>query len=200
MDCLRLDVDNHALMNIDPRGPRGSAPTPRKTDPGHRDLSSDNTAGLLRLYGDILVELRRRGVTRSENSPVGDVAEALAARAFGLTLETNSSVGYDGTDHKGIRYQVKGRRLTHWNPFRQLGAIRGLEAGSGDPFALLVGILFDPDMTVRRAALVPIGVIRARAARQDHVKAWRFMLTDEVWTLAGVVDVTEAIRIAATGL
>lgn len=42
-----------------------------------RNLSTHSTGDLLRLYGEILTELRERGVVRSENSPVGDVAEYL---------------------------------------------------------------------------------------------------------------------------
>jgi hypothetical protein len=110
---------------------------------------------------------------------------------------SNSSIGYDGVDTAGVRYQVKGRRITRWNPSRQVSAIRGLPPGAADPFDLLAGILFEGDMSVRRAALIPIAVIRLRVARQDHVNAWRFMLTDAIWTVPGVVDVTERVRAAA---
>ena len=98
------------------------------------DLASESSGDLLRLYGDILVELRRRGVIRSENSPVGDVAELLAQRALHLEPATNSASGYDGTDEAGVRYQIKGRRLTKPGSPRQLGAIRGPAEGLPDPF------------------------------------------------------------------
>ena len=50
-----------------------------------------------------------------------------------------------------------------------------------------------------RAALVPVAVVRARASRQEHVNAWRLMLTDAVWLLPGVEDVTDQVRAAAVG-
>lgn len=56
------------------------------------------TAELLASYGAILTALLERGVIRTENSPVGDVAEWLAGRAFGLELAANSGVGWDGRD------------------------------------------------------------------------------------------------------
>lgn len=164
-----------------------------RSDPG---LAASSTPQLLALYGSILSVLRERGITRSENSPVGDYAEHLASLAFGLKLVNNSAIGYDGVDADGLRYQVKGRRITRWNPSRQLSAIRGLGA-SGDPFDLLLGILFDGEFRVWRAAVVPLSVVKLRAKRQEHVNAWRLMLTEPVWALPGVTDVTERVRAAA---
>lgn len=159
------------------------------------DLADRSTSELLALYGRILNVLRQRGVTRSENPPTGDYAELLAARAFGLTLTTNSSSALDGTDATGIRYQVKGRRITPWNKSRQLSAIRGLDAPV-PPFEFLVGILFNPDYSIMRAAMIPIGQVLPRATFQSHVNGWRFILNDVVWTLDGVRDVTVEIRSA----
>ncbi len=76
---------------------------------------SATTAGLLASYGAILSTLRERGVIRTEDSPAGDYAEYLAARAFGLTLADNSRIGWDGRDALGVRYQIKGRGITGRN-------------------------------------------------------------------------------------
>lgn len=168
---------------------------PEAVDPR---LAASSTSELLALYGSILTVLRERGITRSENSPVGDYAEHLASVAFGLTLVNNSSIGYDGVDADGVRYQVKSRRITRRNPSRQLSTIRGL-AADGDSFDVLLGILFDGKFAVWRAALVPISVVRLRAKRQEHVNGWRLMLTEPVWALPGVTDVTGRVRAAAEG-
>lgn len=165
-----------------------------KIDP-HR-LPQGPTRDLLALYSSILTELRARGIVRSENSPVGDYAEYLAARAFGLTLTRNSAIGYDGVDAAKVRYQVKGRRMTPWNKSRQLGAIRGLTLDA-DPFDVLLAVLFYPDFGIQRAALVPISIVRSRAKRHEYINAWRLMLTDAVWDLPGVQDVTALIAAAA---
>lgn len=162
------------------------------------DLSTAGTSDLLALYGSILTQLRERGIVRSENSPVGDYAEHLAAKAFDLTLVHNSSIGHDAVDAEGVRYQVKGRRITPFNRSRQLGILRGLN-GDPPPFDKLLAILFNPDFTILRAALMPIDVVIAKAARHDYVNGWRLVLNDPVWMIEGVDDVTERLVAAAEG-
>jgi hypothetical protein len=159
-------------------------------------LTAESAPALLALYSAILEELHGRGVVRSTNNPVGDYAEFLTARAFGLSLANNSSIGYDALSADGVRYQVKSRRLTPRNRSRQLSAIHGLDLPAG-PFDLLVGILFTADFVVLRAALVPVAVVRQLAVRNDYVNAWRLMLRDSVWAMPGVEDVTDRIRDAA---
>lgn len=159
-------------------------------------LAAESAPALLALYSAIVEELHGRGIVRSTNNPVGDYAEYLTARAFGLSLAGNSSIGYDAVSDDGIRYQVKSRRLTPRNPSRQLSAIRGLEPGA-DPFDFLVAILFTADFVVLRAALVPVAVVRQLAVRNEYVNAWRLILRDSVWAIPGVEDVTDSIRDAA---
>jgi hypothetical protein len=159
------------------------------------ELGERPTSDLLRLYGQILTELRTREIIRSENSPVGDYAEYLVARAFGFRLVANSSIGYDAIGDDGVRYQVKGRRITPWNRSRQLGAIRGL-SGATDPFDALVAVLFDPDMAVTKAVMMPIAAVKAVAREQPHVNGWRLVLTDAVLQRADIRDVTSEVRAA----
>jgi hypothetical protein len=47
------------------------------------ELQSVRTQELLRLHADILTEPLRRGVIRSRNAPVGDLAEHLVAVELG---------------------------------------------------------------------------------------------------------------------
>lgn len=42
---------------------------------------------LLQYYADILTELKKRGVVRIANSPLGDYAELLVVRRLKLTLK-----------------------------------------------------------------------------------------------------------------
>ncbi len=157
-------------------------------------ITEARVAELMRLYADILAELRSRGVTRTANSPVGDYAELLFARAFEWTLTGNSAAHYDATDASGIRYQIKSRRIGNGSGGRQLGALRNLpEAG----FDMLAAVLFDRDLGVLRAALIPFATVAARAKRVEHMNAWRFMLNDAVWDVPGVRDATAALRITA---
>jgi hypothetical protein len=90
------------------------------------ELESLSTQDLLQHYSRILDELRLRKVVRTSNSPIGDYAEWLIANQLGLTLVSNSTSGYDAVDVNGVKFQIKGRRLTPRNQSRQLSAIRNL--------------------------------------------------------------------------
>lgn len=152
---------------------------------------------LLAAHATILDALRDMGIARTANNPAGDYAEHLAAAALGLELAPNAQLGYDALGPDGTRYQVKSRYLAEERSSRQLGAIRELDQDP-PPFDVLVGILFGSGYRVLRAAAVPVSVVRAQARWTQRVNAWRFMLTDQVWAVDGVVDITERIR-AATG-
>lgn len=123
-------------------------------------LDQQTTVGLMRLQAQVIGELRRRGVLRTNNNPVGDFAEHLFARAMGWTLSGNSTGGYDACCAQGTRYQIKARRLTEANGSRQLGAIRKL----GDhQFDHLAAILFSADFNILRAVIIPHAVVAAYA-------------------------------------
>lgn len=126
-------------------------------------------------------ELRNRGVTRTANNPVADVAdvaESLVADALGLTLATGSTVGHDAVDSEGMRYQIKARRLTGKNTSRQMSTLRRLNDAS---FEYLVGVLFNEDFSVHRACLAAHSCVLTRSAYGKHVNGHRFHLRDEVW-------------------
>ena len=150
---------------------------------------------LLRAHGAILDELRRREIVRSTNSPISDYAEVLFCRAFGWTREGNSAAGFDATDVAGQRYQIKARRMTDALGTRQLSAIRNLAA---TPFDQLAAVLFTSDFSIHRAALIPIAVVATRVRHSSHTNSDIFRLTDDVWALADVIDVTEELRAVAS--
>jgi hypothetical protein len=161
------------------------------------DISSLAVADLLKTHGAVLAELRRRGIVRSFNNPGSDLAELLFCRAFGWRRENNSAEGHDAVDAAGLRYQIKGRRLTARNRSRQLGAIRKLPE---QPFDSLAAVLFDDDYSVVRAAIIPFAVVKARAKRVEHTNSWRFLLRDDLWAIEGVADVTARLRAAVRSL
>lgn len=66
---------------------------------------------LLASYVAILDELKRRGLVRTRNSPLGDLAETLAVRAYGGTLAPNSEKNYDLISSDGRKIQVKARTV-----------------------------------------------------------------------------------------
>src|SRR4051812_37121145 len=58
-------------------------------------------------------ELRRRGLIRTDKSPLGDFAEWLVAREYGVALEEGAAnTGLDLRKRDGTRVQVKARKHT----------------------------------------------------------------------------------------
>ncbi|WP_440312755.1 DUF6998 domain-containing protein [Leucobacter chromiireducens] len=62
---------------------------------------------LLRLEASIVTELRRRDLVRTNNKPLGDIAEHVVWLARGGVLEPNSTKSHDITTSAGQRIQVK---------------------------------------------------------------------------------------------
>ena len=158
------------------------------------NIDSLSELDLLNLHADALDELRRRKTIRSSNNPVGDYAETLFCRAFGWEQAANSEKDADAIGSDGVRYQIKGRRLTRHNGSRQVGALRRLPEKN---FDILAGVLFKEDFSVLRAALVPHAVVAKRASYVDATPSWRLLLTDDIWCCEGVVDATVELVSAA---
>ena len=123
---------------------------------------------LLQLQDTVKKELKQRNIIRTMNNPLGDYTEWLTANALGLKLENNSKAGYDGTDLEGLRYQIKGRRVTTTNNTRQLGAIRNYEHKD---FDILTVLIFNEQFTVIEAVLIPHEIIAEYATYRPHVNA-----------------------------
>lgn len=154
------------------------------------EIESASDLDLLQQHADALRELRRRGTIRTSNNPVGDYAETLFCRAFGWNQATNSEKDADAIGSDGTRYQIKARRLTQHNASRQLGALRRLPDKN---FDILAAVLFNENFSVMRAALIPHSLASERASYVKATNSWRFLLTDNIWSCEGVVDVTEKI-------
>lgn len=146
---------------------------------------------LLAAHSAVLDELRRRGVVRSKNNPTGDYAEWLVSSKLGLKLEANSAKGFDAVDSLGLRYQIKGRRVTPDNKSSQLGVIRNLK---GADFDFLVGVVFDKDWQILRAAKISHSVLASVAAFRTHVNGHVMHLRPSIFDNQGVEDITEALR------
>lgn len=71
------------------------------------DVSRFKVKELLHLEASLIEELRQGGFVRTNNKPLGDIAEQVVLAARGGTLEPNSTKSYDVTDLQGRRIQVK---------------------------------------------------------------------------------------------
>lgn len=146
---------------------------------------------LLSMHSAILDELKHRGVVRSQNNPTGDYAEWLCADKLRLTLEMNSAKGFDATDSQGIRYQIKGRRVTPDNPSTQLGVIRNL---TDHHFNFLLAVIFDANWQIARAAKIPYKTVGQLATYRAHQNGHIMHLRPTVFDVPEVEDVTALMR------
>lgn len=150
-------------------------------------LASSSTPELLRLHHCIIEALRSRGVLRSSNNPVADYTEWLVSTRLALTLAGNSTSGHDATDSAGVRYQIKGRRLTAQNRSTQLGQMRRLDTR---PFDSLLAVVFNPDFTIAYGASVPLDIVVRLSRFSAHTNAHVFSMRRDVLGQDGVTDIT----------
>ena len=130
------------------------------------------------LYRAILAELRRRGVIRTGNAPVGDYAEWLVHQALGGELAPNSQPSWDVKTQAGELIQVKSRFVTdpQNRGERQLSPFRSWE------FDAAVIVLFDDEFQIWRATSVPVDVVKEEAHFVEHVNGHPVHATDQLLT------------------
>lgn len=100
--------------------------------PGSNDLAAVTVGQLLEQYAGILAELRLRGLVRTNNAPIGDLAEYCAAIVYDGLLAPNSEKSYDLVAHDGRKVQVKVRMIrSDTSPSAVFSPIRsfGFDAG-----------------------------------------------------------------------
>ena len=153
------------------------------------DIKTLPPLDLIRLQTQIMDELAARAIVHNPTQPVGDYATYLACKAFDLKREPPSTSGYDACDDEGLRYQIKFKRLMSTTDTRQLNAVKGLEQKK---FDFLIGVLFQSDMSLYRAALIPFDTV----ARLVDQSAKIFMLNNKVWDMDSVIDITDKLKAA----
>ena len=150
------------------------------------DLKTKTPTELLCLHSEIIGELQRRDIVRTQNNPIGDYTEWLVCKCLKLQMESNSKAGFDATDSAGLRYQIKGRRSAGRNI--QFSAIRNLEQ---DHFDFVVAVAFNLDYTIRFAVKLSPTSVERIARYQQHVNAHILILTDNYVGSDGVEDITQ---------
>lgn len=146
---------------------------------------------LLSLYSGILAELRRRGLVRKNNPPLGDLAEFAAVLAYGGTLAKNSEKSFDVTAADGRRIQVKARHVSAAaRPSQTFSEIRSFD------FDGCVFILIDTASNIVKSAIEWLPAdIPADGRDHAHTKS-RVVRTGQI--AAAGTDVTERMQNAWT--
>ena len=106
-------------------------------DPGTR-----TTPKLLADWAAVMRELRVRDVVRTNNNPVGDIAEAIVAAHYDGERGSFSQAGWDVKTAAGERIQVKALRETATGKRRNLSPIRDAD------YDAVVVVIFDEDFRV----------------------------------------------------
>lgn len=142
---------------------------------------------LLGQYAAILAELRRRGVVRTGNAPLGDYAEGLVAGAYGGELQPNSNKSFDVLTPDGRRVQVKARTVGDADrDASKISMFRSFD------FDAAVVVAFDmSSYEVVWAREIPADELQSRASYSAHTNAHRLPLR----TMRGLgTDVTDRLR------
>jgi hypothetical protein len=142
----------------------------RATIVGVTALGKKTDSQVVELYGEVMAELHRRGVVRSGNNPIADMAEHVIADYYGVEPEPPNTKSWDVTTKDGTRIQVKALRRTRASR-RNLSAIRTLD------FDVLAAVVFEVDMRLSEAIFVPIVAVREQMRWSNTWKANRISLT-----------------------
>jgi hypothetical protein len=76
------------------------------------DLKGKTDAELVALYGEVMGELNSRGVVRSGNSPIADMAERMIADYYGVSILPPNNKSFDLIAPDGAKIEVKALRRT----------------------------------------------------------------------------------------
>ena len=131
---------------------------------------------LARAWAHCMQALTDRDLVRTSNTPVGDYAERICCEKFGLKRKGFSEKSVDAIGKDGLKYQIKGRRLTRKNRSRQLSAIRGVEE---NPFDTLLAVFFNEELDVEEIWSIPCEVVR-EAPFVKRTNSTRFTLTKKL--------------------
>lgn len=118
---------------------------------------------LLSLWASSLRELRERGVVRTFNNPIGDIAEELVAIHYGGERGSFSQKSWDVRVGDEL-LQVKALRRTGTRTRRNFSPIR-----SDDGYTAVIVVIFTEDLRVEQALRIPREVVNELFPRRSHV-------------------------------
>jgi len=155
------------------------------------DVTRLSVKNLLLLEASVVKELRRRELVRTNNKPLGDIAEYIVWMARGGVLEPNSTKSHDITTASGQRIQVKAMANraagagAKFSPFRSAG------------YHTAVFLVFDLAFEIAEAYEVGAEQIEEHVRFVPHVAGRQPTLT-QVRALGG--DITAEMRAAYAGI
>ncbi len=166
-------------------GDARAAPEPDGDDP----LPQLTVADLMASYRNVLASLRSRGLVRTNNAPIGDLAEYCAAVVYDGLLAPNSEKSYDLVAEDGRRIQVKVRLI---RPGTSKAAVFS-PIRSFDFNACLFLLVDDEGGDVELARELSVDEVHEHGRHREHTNG-TVLRIGQLRTLAGGVDLTERFR------
>jgi hypothetical protein len=154
------------------------------------DLSDKTPTQLLQLFASVIDELKQRGLVRTINNPVADYTEWLVTSKLKLSLLGSSVSGCDATGCDGIKYQIKGRRVSGSAKSIQLSALRNLPKR---PFDFLVAVIYESDFSIRYALRIPYDVVLEQSTYQSHTNSHLFFVRPALLMDKRVEDISNLL-------
>jgi len=163
---------------------------------GEGDLVGLSTRDLLRVYASVLDELLARGIVRTRNAPIGDVAEHVVALAYEGELAPRSEKSWDVRAADGSLLQVKSRVLYPETLKSQVFSVfRSFD------FDACVFVLFDGrHLDIHQAVEVPRESVVLLARRSEWVAGSRIRVSANLLAAPGARDITDRARRALASL
>lgn len=134
-------------------------------------LDKLGTRDLLALWARTLRELHDRGVVRTFNNPIGDIAEELVAAHFGGERGSFSQTSWNVRTPDSELLQVKALRRTGAKGRRNLSPVRS------DAYAAVIVVVFTEDLRVEEAIRIPQQVVTELFKVRPHVNGRVVTLT-----------------------
>lgn len=134
-------------------------------------------------------ELRKRDIIRTDNNPVGDIAEAIVHAHFGGERAGFSNAGWDVRSASGERLEVKALRVAEGG-----NAGRGLSPIRKSDYDTVIVVVFNEDFEVTEGLRIPREVVEERFAVEEYRNARSIRLTQALRSDARVeaVDLSDA--------
>ncbi len=142
--------------------------------------SSRSTRQLLADFAAIMRALRERGIVRTNNNPIGDIAEAIVAEHYGGERGGFSQPDWDVRLPDGERIQVKALRRTGARGRRNLSPIRDSD------YDTVVVVIFDEDFRVIEGLRIDRATVERLFSHRTHVNGRIITVTKKLRTLPEV--------------
>lgn len=138
------------------------------------DSSARTTRELLADWAAIMRQLRARDIIRTNNNPIGDIAEAIVAKHYGGERGSFSQAGWDVLLPSGERLQVKALRQAGARGRRNLSPIR-----DADYHAVII-VIFDENFRVTEGRRMERAVVEELFPHRVHVNGRVITITQRL--------------------